>query len=206
MTMRFAALDFETANYADPSICAAGVAVFEDGQIKESLYWLIRPPKGYGWFREDFTAVHGLTWFDVCDAPEFPAIAPDLLQRLTSADLVIAHNAQFDMRKLRGTLEHFGLPCPRFDYLCTYRTAQRVWPNLPRHTLGALATHIGHQFQHHHAQADAEAAGRLLLAMMGHAKVQTPVELAASAGIGLGRLELQSIEIMIPIAGKKLTR
>ena len=186
--MKFAALDFETANYTDPSICAAGVAVFEDGRLQESLYWLIRPPKGHGWFREDFTAIHGLTWFDVCDAPEFPAIAPELLLRLTAADLVIAHNAQFDLRKLCGTLEHFGLPCPGFDVLCTYRTAQRVWPELPSHTLGALAEYIGHQFDHHHAQADAEAAGRVLLALMQHAKVQTPVELARSAGMELAHM------------------
>ena len=116
------------------------------------------------------------------------ASAPELLLRLTAADLVIAHNAQFDLRKLCGTLEHFGLPCPGFDVLCTYRTAQRVWPELPSHTLGALAEYIGHQFDHHHAQADAEAAGRVLLALMQHAKVQTPVELARSAGMELAHM------------------
>jgi hypothetical protein len=40
-----------------------------------------------------------------------------------------------------------------------------------------LAAHIGHSFQHHHAQDEAEAAGRALLAMMKHAKANTPPEL-----------------------------
>ncbi len=39
------------------------------------------------------------------------------------------------------------------------------------------------EFNHHHAQADAEAAGRVLLAMMQHADVNTPCELLQKAGM-----------------------
>jgi DNA polymerase-3 subunit epsilon len=136
--------------------------------IVEAPYWLVRPPKGHGWFREDFTDIHGLTWFDVQYAPEFSAIAPELLERLASTDFVIAHNASFDIGALQATLDHFGLACPEFDYLCTCRVARRVWPHLPNHQLSTLAAHISHEFQHHNAQADAEAAGRVLLAMLKH--------------------------------------
>src|SRR5438105_5068716 len=52
-----ASLDFETANYSRVSICSAGIAIFADGQLVESPSWLIRPPKGHGWFREDFTDI-----------------------------------------------------------------------------------------------------------------------------------------------------
>ena len=31
--MKFAAIDFETANSAEQSICAAGLALFENGQL-----------------------------------------------------------------------------------------------------------------------------------------------------------------------------
>jgi DNA polymerase III subunit epsilon len=176
-TMTITSLDFETANYSRASICAAGIAVFEDGTLAEAPYWLVRPPKGHGWFREDFTDIHGLTWFDVQDAPEFSAIAPAFLERLTRADIVIAHNASFDIGVLRATLNHFGLSCPEFDYLCTYRVAERIWPDLPNHRLDTVAAHIGHEFHHHNAQADAEAAGRVLLAMMKHVNTYTPSEL-----------------------------
>ena len=182
--MNFTSLDFETANHSRVSICAAGIAVFENGNLTESLHWLVRPPKGKGWFLPEFTEdCHGLTWFDVQDAPEFPAIAPELLQWLTRADIVIAHNAQFDIGVLRATLDHFGLACPEFDYLCTYRVAERIWPDLPNHQLNTLAAHIGHEFHHHHAQADAEVAGRVLLAMMKHVDAKTPSELLQKAGM-----------------------
>ena len=177
-------LDFETANHSRVSICAAGIAVFENGNLTESLHRLVRPPKGHGWFLTEFTEnCHGLTRFDVQDAPEFPAIAPQLLERLTRADIVITHNAQFDIGALRATLGHFGLACPGFDYLCTYRLAENIWPDLPNHQLNTLAAHIGHEFHHHNAQADAEAAGRVLLAMMKYVTATTPSELLQKAGL-----------------------
>jgi len=181
--LNFTSLDFETANRSCVSICAAGMAVFEDGKLTESRYWLVRPPDGRRWFREDFTEIHGLTWFDVRDAPAFPAIAIELLQRLTRSDIVVAHNAKFDMGALYATLNHFGLVCPEFDYVCTCQLARRVWPELPSHSLDALAAHIGHQFNHHHAQADAEAAGRVLLAMMKQVNANTLRELLHKAGM-----------------------
>jgi DNA polymerase-3 subunit epsilon len=179
--MSFISIDFETANRSCVSICAAGMAVFEDGKLTEAPYWLVRPPKGHGWFRDDFIECHGLTHLDVLDAPEFPAIAPEFLARLTRADLVIAHNADFDIGHLRETLDHFGLACPEFNYVCTCQLARRVWPELPSHSLDALAAHIGHKLNHHHAQADAEAAGRVLLAMMKKVSANTPRELLQKA-------------------------
>jgi DNA polymerase-3 subunit epsilon len=182
--MTITSLDFETANRSRASICAAGMAVFENGTLAEAPYWLVRPPKGHGWFLPEFTEeCHGLTWFDVQDAPEFSVIAPELLERLTRADLVIAHNASFDIGALRATLDHFGLACPEFDYVCTCRIAKRIWPDLPNHKLNTLAAHIGHEFHHHHAQSDAETAGRVLLAMMKHVNVTTPSELLQKAGV-----------------------
>ncbi|HEX5398949.1 MAG TPA: 3'-5' exonuclease [Verrucomicrobiae bacterium] len=164
--MNFTSIDFETANHSRVSICAAGMAVFENGVLTESLHWLVRPPKGHGWFREDFIECHGLTHLDVLDAPEFSAIAPEFLSRLARTEFVIAHNAKFDIEHLRATLDYFGLAQPAFKYLCTCNLAKRVWPELPNHRLDTLAARIGLEFRHHHAQADAEAAGRVLLALM----------------------------------------
>ena len=187
--MRFAALDFETANNSDASICAAGVAVFEDDEMVLTRQWLVRPPKGHGFFI--YTHVHGLTWFDVHESPEFPEVAAKLLPILSSVDCVVAHNADFDLRKLRGTLSHFGLECPDWPYLCTCRLARRFWPGLPHYTLDALCKRIGHHFAHHDAREDAEACGRVLLAMMRDRGVKTPLELlnrpASNKAVVLGR-------------------
>jgi DNA polymerase-3 subunit epsilon len=181
--MKFAAIDFETANQADQSICAVGLSVFVDGASTNSRYWLIRPPKGYGWFQDDFINIHGIRHTDVQNQPEFPAVAPELFTRLAAADIVVAHNAQFDMRKLIGTAAHFGLKVPPIDCICTMALARRVWPELDGYALNSLAERIGHQFQHHHAAADAEAAGWLLLAMMREKGAPSPRRLAEMLGM-----------------------
>ena len=181
--MTITSIDFETANHSRVSICAAGMAVFENGLLTESPYWLVRPPKGYGWFREDFTECHGLTHIDVLNAPDFSAVAPEFLARLIRSDLVIAHNAAFDIGHLRETLNHFGLSCQEFEYLCTCKLARRVWPELPDHKLVTLAAHIGHEFNHHHAQADAETAGRVMLAMIKQVGATTVAEMLEKTGV-----------------------
>jgi len=160
--MKITALDFETANYSEASICAAGIAVFVDGVLTDSRHWLVRPPKGHGWFREDFIEIHRITHQDVAAAPEFSAVASELLPFLTDADLVVAHNAPFDLGKLNGTLSHFGIPCPQFACVCSYRLSEKAWPDLPNHKLDTVAAHIGHRFHHHNAQEDAEVAGYVL--------------------------------------------
>ena len=58
--MNFVSIDFETANPSFVSICAAGMAVFEDGNLTEAPYWLVRPPQGHGWFHDDFIRLYGL--------------------------------------------------------------------------------------------------------------------------------------------------
>lgn len=180
--MTFVSLDFETANHSRVSICSVGLAVFENDILIESLYWLVRPPKGHGWFREDFIECHGLRHLDVLNAPEFPTVAPELLSRMSRTDFVIAHNAEFDIGHLSETLDYFGLARPAFDYLCTCKLARQVWPEMKNHQLATLTAHIGHDFNHHHAQADAEAAGRALLAMMQYAKATTLRELLQKTG------------------------
>ena len=182
-TMNFTSLDFETANRSCVSICAAGMAVFEDGNLTESRYWLVRPPKGARMVSGRLHRNSRLDSSGCSGCPNFPAIATELLQRLTRSDIVVAHNAKFDIGALYATLNHFGLVCPEFDYVCTCQLARRVWPELPSHSLDALAAHIGHQFNHHHAQADAEAAGRVLLAMMKQVNANTPRELLQNTGM-----------------------
>ena len=57
----YVALDFETADYQPDSACAVGLAKVRGGEVVDTLYSLIRPPRR----RILFTWVHGITWKDV---------------------------------------------------------------------------------------------------------------------------------------------
>lgn len=56
------------------------------------------------------------------------------------------------------------------------------------HKLNTLCDHIGHRFKHHNAEADAEAAGKVLLTMLNEAETPCPKELASRLGLKLGKL------------------
>jgi DNA polymerase III subunit epsilon len=107
--MDFVAIDFETANEKRSSACAIGLTTVREGQIVDSFSRLIRPPE----LRFSFwnSKVHGLTENDVKDSPTFDELWPELLPLLEN-QIVVAHNASFDISVLRHSC---GL---RFARLC----------------------------------------------------------------------------------------
>ncbi len=162
--MKITVIDFETANRNRASACSIGVAVIEDGEITTRVERLIKPPKGIGWFREDFIDIHGITHADVCDAPGFDTVFQELRPYFENT-LLAAHNAVFDIGVLGALLGHYGISYS-CDYFCTLAASRAVWPHLPAHDLGTVARHLGVALDHHHAGSDANAAARMILAML----------------------------------------
>ncbi len=185
--MKLCCLDFETANARRESACSVGLSVLQGGMVIETAEQLLHPPRGADYFSSFNVMIHGIRPRDVADEPEFDAMAPWIYERL-NADLVIAHNAAFDLSVLRALCEYYALPCPEFRYFCTCKAARRLWKNLPNHKLDTLCAHIGHTFRHHNAAADAEAAGRVFLAMQRETGTTTAEALADELGIELGYL------------------
>jgi hypothetical protein len=66
------ALDFETADYSPDSACALGLVRVENHQIVQRTYSLIKPPRR----RFVFTYLHGITWEDVANQPNFGELWP----------------------------------------------------------------------------------------------------------------------------------
>ena len=71
--MRTVALDVETPNMRNDTICSIGICVFEEGQLKESGHYLVDP-------ETDFDAlnirIHGIRPEDVTQAATFPELWP----------------------------------------------------------------------------------------------------------------------------------
>lgn len=154
--MRCVALDFETANNDPVSACSVGLARMEDGRMVDSRYSLINPPSAY--FSPVNISIHGIRPEDVSAAPTFDQLWPELLLFIGD-DLLIAHNAPFDIGILRAMLRHYELPIPPLRYTCTVRISRKVWPELPSHRLTDLSRHFGFDYQAHHALEDAVNCG-----------------------------------------------
>jgi len=155
----FAAIDFETANYARDSACALGLVVCMDGQIVHREHHLIRPPSAHF----AFTWLHGIGWEQVAEAPSFADLWPRLRPLLRRMDFVAAHNAPFDRGVLRACCEKHRLPVPRKPFVCTVDLARRQWDIYPT-KLPDVCKRLKIALRHHQADSDAEACARIVLA------------------------------------------
>lgn len=156
--MNFTAIDFETATGARDSACSVAVVTIRAGALVDSYYTLIQPPANrYSYFN---TKIHGLTEADTADAADFAGIWPELEAKL-EGQLVVAHNAKFDMSVLRSCLARYGLQAPAFSYCDTVAIARRAWPNLANHKLGTVGAYLNLHFHHHDALEDAKACAAI---------------------------------------------
>ena len=161
----FAAIDFETANGKRTSVCSVGVIVVRNGEIVDSLYSLIRPrPNFYSAFT---TAIHGLTYHDTIEAPDFAEVWEGIAPRIEGLPLV-AHNSPFDEGCLRAVFELYGMNYPGYTFYCTCRASRRVFgPRLPNHQLHTVSAACGFDLMNHHnALADAEACAQIALKIL----------------------------------------
>lgn len=159
--MDFLALDFETATPQPDSPCELGIAVVRGGVVREVRNWLIKPPQ-WPYFSPYNIAVHGITPQDVAEAPRWKEIWGEVAALLQD-NVVVAHNAAFDMTVLRSTLAGHGLPHPSFQYFCSVSMSRKIWPGRSSYGLRPMCDMHGIHFKHHRAGNDAEATAELVL-------------------------------------------
>ena len=157
---RFAAIDFETANWQPTSVCSVGIVVMNEREIEDQYYSLIRPEPNY-YFRKN-TEIHGLSRKDTDDAPAFPTVWREGAPMVKGMPLV-AHNSMFDERCLKAAFAFFEMPYPDYRFYCTCRLARKYFKGLENYQLHTVAAHCGFVLEnHHHALADAEACGVIM--------------------------------------------
>ena len=112
--INFIALDFETATSDRFSPCEIGLTIVENGKIKDSKSWLIKP-FSYPYFNQFNIMIHGITPKDVENEPTFSELW-STIKPLLENKFIIAHNAGFDISVLRQTLEYYNLEFPNLQY------------------------------------------------------------------------------------------
>ena len=156
----FAAIDFETANFRNTSVCSVGIIIVNDSRIVESIYSLIRPTPNF--YIPRFTEIHGLTRADTDDQPRFPEVWARIAPRIAGLPLV-AHNKAFDEGCLRAVHAEYDIPYPDYKFYCTLQASRKCLA-LPNHQLHTVAAHCGFNLHnHHHALADAEACAAITI-------------------------------------------
>ncbi|MGV2984398.1 exonuclease domain-containing protein [Microbacterium sp. AGC85] len=182
--MNFTAVDFETANRARASVCAVCAVRIRDGVIVEEFRWLISPPEGFDEFEDSNIRVHGLTSADVAHAPGWEAVYPQLMQFI-DGDVLVGHNARFDVSVLLNATGVCDLPWPELNTLCTLQLA-RAALRIPSYSLPWVADHLSlGGFDHHDPLADARTTAQVLLALAEKQRATSVEALAAALSVPL---------------------
>jgi len=166
-----AVIDFETTGFdeAHDRVVEVGVACFLRGELTQTKSWLVQPGMP---IPEGAINVHGITDAMVADAPRFEQIAVELCQVL-SGHLPVAYNASFDRKFLRMELARAAVTselAPAADVSVAW-VDPLVWVReLMAEEKSKRLTDVCEKLgiplsDAHRAWADAEAAGRVLLAL-----------------------------------------
>ncbi|MGU3646100.1 3'-5' exonuclease [Microbacterium sp. C23T] len=162
MPLDFTAIDFETANSSNASACAVGLVRVRGGEIVDRTGWLIRPPAGHDVFFELNVRIHGIRPEDVVDAAPWSRQLAEIVA-FVGSDVLVAHNAGFDMAVLKRACDATGDECPPYRYACSLQVARRVY-RLESYRLPFVAAEAGFaDFPHHNATADAMACAHVMI-------------------------------------------
>jgi DNA polymerase-3 subunit epsilon len=185
--MDFTAIDFETANSSTASACAVGLVRVRNGTVVATAGWLIQPPPGHDEFHPFNTGIHGIREHDVAGALGWSAQLDDLCA-FAGADVLVAHNAGFDMNVLRRACEATDDACPPYRYLCSLQVARKTY-TLDSYRLPVVAAEAGFgAFPHHDARADALACAHIVIDAARRAGAVDVASLAESVGVRVSRI------------------
>jgi DNA polymerase-3 subunit epsilon len=163
----------------------AGIELFERVPTGRFLHFHVNPGRP---MPPEAEAIHGLSDDFLADKPRFAERAAELVAFLGDA-VIVAHNAQFDMRFLNFELETAGLPpLDHARVVDTLDLARKRFPGA-KHSLDALCLRFGIDRSmrvKHGALIDAELLSDVYVELTGGRQIG--FDLAMSATVQVARV------------------
>ena len=172
-----AVLDTETTGLAPEQgdrVIEVAVIHFDNGEVTGRWGKLLDPGMP---LHPDVTRITGITPDDLMNQPQFADVADEVLRLLTGRVLV-AYNAPFDRNFLIHEFDRLGMRLPEgAKWLDPLVMARQVQKGQGNHKLGTVAKRLSVPLEEaHRATADAECAGRVLLALGATANLPETLE------------------------------
>jgi DNA polymerase-3 subunit epsilon len=181
--MNYIAIDFETANEKRNSPCSIGIVVVKNGHVVEKIHHLIRPKEMR--FMPINIGIHGIRPAMVENEPEFDKVWEQIKHHFNE-NLVIAHNASFDISVLRKSAELYDIELPSFQYICTMKLSRNFYKGIENAKLNTVNDFLGYEFKHHDALYDALACSNILLNISEELKCKDINEISKLIGVTIG--------------------
>jgi DNA polymerase-3 subunit epsilon len=168
-----AIIDFETTGLSaeNDRIIEIGVACFAAGQLTLLKSWLVNPGMPVS---EESRAVHNISDEELANAPAFATVAKELAEVLRG-HIPVAYNAAFDRGFLHAELRRLAYPLDdaapaafldEVVWVDPLVWVRELYKDDKSKKLGDITARLGIALERaHRAASDAEAAGRVLLAL-----------------------------------------
>lgn len=162
---RYIIFDLETTGLsaATERIIEIGAVKVENGEISESFDLFVDPEKA---ITPEITRLTSITNEMVAGAPKEAAALEQFFRFCDGCDILVAHNADFDMGFLRAAIRRCGREEDPVQ-IDTLVMARAMYPELKKHKLDTIAERLGVTQKHHHrADDDARVLAEIFLKMV----------------------------------------
>ena len=162
---RYIVFDLETTGLsaATERIIEIGAVKVENGEISESFDLFVDPEKA---ITPEITRLTSITNEMVAGAPKEAEALEQFFRFCDGCDILVAHNADFDMGFLRAAIRRCGREEDPVQ-IDTLVMARAMYPELKKHKLDTIAERLGVTQKHHHrADDDARVLAEIFLKMV----------------------------------------
>ena len=162
---RYIIFDLETTGLsaATERIIEIGAVKVENGEILESFDLFVDPEKA---ITPEITRLTSITNEMVAGAPKEAEALEQFFRFCDGCDILVAHNADFDMGFLRAAIRRCGREEDPVQ-IDTLVMARAMYPELKKHKLDTIAERLGVMQKHHHrADDDARVLAEIFLKMV----------------------------------------
>lgn len=162
---RYIIFDLETTGLsaATERIIEIGAVKVENGEISESFDLFVDPEKA---ITPEITRLTSITNEMVAGAPKENDALEQFFRFCDGCDILVAHNADFDMGFLRAAIRRCGREEDPVQ-IDTLVMARAMYPELKKHKLDTIAERLGVTQKHHHrADDDARVLAEIFLKMV----------------------------------------
>ncbi|EEL05056.1 DNA polymerase III alpha subunit [Bacillus cereus BDRD-ST196] len=152
LPLDYVVIDFETTGfnpYNDKIIQVAAVK-YHNHELVDQFVSYVNPERS---IPDRITSLTGITNYRVSDAPTIEEVLPLFLAFLHT-NVIVAHNASFDMRFLKSNVNMLGLPEPKNNVIDTVFLAKKYMKHAPNHKLETLKRMLGIRLSSHNAFDD----------------------------------------------------
>lgn len=172
--MDFIAVDFETPNRKNDSICSMGITFVKNSEIIFNENELIDPETPFDYSN---IKIHGISEKHVTGKPNFAAIWQKYWKYFNHYPIVM-HNADFDTSVLYKAAFHSNVILPDMDFYCTKQLCEENYP-MEKYGLSNICEHMGIELDHHNSGSDSLCTAMVMIKILNDENASIHISLSS---------------------------